>query len=84
MNRKHLPVGFVDRTGLRRWFEAEFGYKPGYYTISKAIRQGMPCEPHPLLDGKLVFRIEKVREWVESRGKRKVMQPSPLRAALAH
>jgi hypothetical protein len=51
VSRKHLPVGLVDRTGLRRWFEVEFGYKPGYYTISEAIRQGMPCEPHPRMDG---------------------------------
>jgi len=84
VSRKHLPVGLVDRTGLRRWFEVEFGYKPGYYTISEAIRQGMPCEPHPLLDGKLVFRVDNVRDWVESRRKRPFAQPSPLRAALAH
>lgn len=84
MRRNLSPFGLVDRSGLQRWFEEEFGYRPGYYTISEAIRQGMPCEPHPLLQGKLVFRIADVREWIDSRRKTPIKQPAPLRAALAH
>jgi len=82
MSRNLLPVGIVDRTGLRRWFEAEYGYRPGWYTISEAIRQGMPCEPHPLLTGRLLFDTALVGAWVEARRKRPV-PPQPLRAAIA-
>lgn len=82
MTRRLLPQGMVDRTGLRRWFVEEFGYRPGWYTLSEAIRQGMPCEPHPLLSGKLVFDVAKVKSWIEERRKRPA-QPAPLRSALA-
>jgi hypothetical protein len=84
MSRKHLPEGLVDRTGLRRWFFEHHGYCPGWYTISEAIRQGLPCEPHPLLEGKLVFDVLKVQAWLEDRRKRPVPKAPPLRAALAH
>lgn len=82
MTRNTLPSGFADRTQLRRWFFENYGYRPGYYSISTAIRAGMPCEPHPILEGKIIFDLEKVRLWVEGRRQRPV-QPAPLRAALA-
>jgi hypothetical protein len=67
MARTLLPDGKVDRTGLRRWFEAHYGYRPGWYTITEAIRQGLPCEPHPLLGGKPIFDLAAVEVWVEAR-----------------
>jgi hypothetical protein len=80
--RNLSPNGMVDRTGLRRWFESEYGYRPGWYTISEAIRQGLPCEPHPLLAGKLLFDLVKVRTWVAERRTRPV-HSAPLRAAIS-
>jgi hypothetical protein len=82
MGRKILPDGIVHRTGLRNWFEQTYGYRPGWYTISEAIRQGMPCEPHPLLEGKLLFDTARVFEWIEARRKRPI-QPQTLRAAIS-
>lgn len=82
MRRNLIPKGMVDRAGLIRWFEEEFDYRPGFYTINAAMRQGLPCEPHPLLEGKPIFNIEKVRAWmVERRSSR--IQAAPLPAVLA-
>lgn len=68
MARTLLPTGKVDRTGLLRWFTARYGYRPGWYTVSEAIRQGLPCEPHPL-SGKPIFTIKDVEAWIEARRK---------------
>jgi len=66
MNRHLLPVGKVDRTGLRRWFHEQYGYRPGWYTLAEAIDQGLPCEPHPLT-GRPMFDLQSVADWVATR-----------------
>lgn len=66
MSRKLLPSGKVDRTGLRRWFRDQYGYQPGWYTITAALQQGLPCEPHPLT-GKPIFDLVAVAAWLASR-----------------
>lgn len=81
MARTLLPDGKVDRTGLRRWFMDRYGYRPGWYTITEAIRQGLPCEPHPLLEGRPIFDLVEVAAWVEAR-RQSTVDPSPQRDVL--
>lgn len=69
MPRYILPTGKVDRTGLRRWFLARFGYRPAWHTISEAIEQGLPCEPHPLLPGKVLFDLAAVEAFLVARSR---------------
>lgn len=67
MARTLIPSGKADMTGFRRWFRAEYDYCPGWYTVLDAVRQGMPCEQHPLRPGKLIFDLEACRAWIEAR-----------------
>lgn len=67
MSRHTLPHGKTHRTGLRRWIFARYGFQPGWYAISAAIDQGMPCEPHPLLPGRIIFDLAAVEAWFSSR-----------------
>jgi len=64
--RSLIPNGKVDRTGLRRWFRDRYGYQPGWYTLAEAVRQGMPCEAHPLT-GKPLFDLIDVENWIAAR-----------------
>ena len=65
MNRNLTPAGKAYRTGLRRWFDEKYQYRPGWYAIDEAIRQGMPCERHPIT-GRLLFDLAAVAAWFES------------------
>jgi hypothetical protein len=73
MNDKRFPNGKVTRTALRRWYQAEYDYCPSWYTITAAIEQGMPCEPHPFLAGRLLFDLEACTAWIRER---RANQPS--------
>lgn len=77
-SRTFLPAGKVDRTGLRRWFRTQYGYCPGWYTVSEAMGQGLPYEPHPMT-GKPIYDLEAVKAWVEARrlGLGPIQKPSP-------
>lgn len=78
MARSLIPNGKVDRTGLRRWFRDRYGYQPGWYTLAEAIRQGMPCEAHPLT-GKPLFDTTAVEAWLSERQNAPVhLQPIKL------
>lgn len=65
MARNLAPSGKTNRTGLRRWLNERYHYHPGWYAIDDAIRQGMPCERHPIT-GRLLFDLAAVAAWFEA------------------
>jgi hypothetical protein len=76
MNHKRLPNGMVTRTELRRWYQAKYNYCPSWYTITAAIQQGMPCEPHPFLPGRVLFDLQACKAWIEARHASVQQKPS--------
>jgi hypothetical protein len=65
MNRNLAPAGKTYRTGLRRWFDEKYKYRPGWYAIDEAIQQGMPYERHPIT-GRILFDLQAVSVWFEA------------------
>ena len=71
----------VSLTELRARLEGVLDRKPHPNTIQKAIHRGLPCEPHPLIEGRRVFPWLQVLAWIETQRKKSTLS-APLRAAL--
>lgn len=52
-----------------------------WYTISKAIREGLPFHPHPLHQDQVIFDWDEVVAWIEARMTRRVALPTEGRKA---
>ena len=71
----------VSLTELRTRLGAVLDRRPHTNTIHKAIQRGLPCEPHPLIEGRRVFPWLQVLVWIDTQRKKSTLS-APLRAAL--
>ncbi len=73
------PPKYVNRLQLRRWLAENYGESPSYYTISRAIRNGLPAHRHPFLPDRIVFDLDEVKAWIDELAKRPVLPPPALK-----
>jgi hypothetical protein len=81
--RKALPsLGGEDEekitlAELRRRLGRRYGREPHPKTIYEAVRRGMPCEPHELINGRWVYPWLRCLAWLKDQ-----REPKPLPRAL--
>lgn len=59
------------------------GKRPHPNTIHRAVKQGFPCEPHPLVPGRRVYPWAKCLAWIQSQQAKPVL-PLRVRQVLAN
>lgn len=69
---ERVNLNAMSRSEVIAKLELDLGYRASWYTISKAMRAGLPYHAHPLLD-RAVFVWDEVLAFLEAKKTRKVL-----------